>query len=59
MLGADFEIINVQKSTLKIFTMSGVTRIIKIKEKSEEIQDKINEEITNKLKKEEKNEGII
>ena len=45
MLGGKFEIINVNKRLKKIFDMSGVSRIITIKENDEE--------------EDEKNEGII
>lgn len=65
MLGGDFEIVNVNRLTKKIFDMSGVTRIIKIKEIEEnqknldEQKGHIHNEILNNLSKEEDDEGII
>lgn len=65
MLGGDFEIVNVNRLTKKIFDMSGVTRIIKIKEIEEnqknldEQKEHIHNEILNNLSKEEDDEGII
>lgn len=55
----DFELINVQRSTKKIFDMSGLTRILKIKDKENELKSKINAEILSNINEEGKNEGII
>lgn len=67
MLGGNLEIINVNKSTKKIFDMSGITRVISIKtNKSNENvilknDDKNNNKNNETLNGEEKvnNEGII
>ena len=64
MMGGDFEIINVGKTTKKIFEMSGVTRIIKVKDKENnqkiiKQKEKIQSEILSNMSKEEDNEGII
>ncbi|MBR3249573.1 MAG: anti-sigma factor antagonist [Clostridia bacterium] len=64
MLGGELELINVHKTTKKIFDMSGVSRIIKIAEQEEKYKIKqqkenIHNQILNNLDKEEKSEGII
>jgi len=61
MLGGTFEIINVNKSIKKIFDMSGVTRIINVREKKnvEEYKDEIHSKILKNISKEDSNEGIV
>lgn len=73
MIGGEFEIINVNKSIQKIFDMSGVTRIIKIKNKEENSEvikqtnsesikkhkERIEKQILDSIEKEEEDEGII
>ena len=69
MLGGNLEIINVNKLTKKIFDMSGVTRIISIKQKvnQNENKNKNQNENRNQTKnknkeveeEEENNEGVI
>lgn len=67
MLGGNLEIINVNKITKKIFDMSGVTRIISIKQKVNQNENENKNQNQNKNKnqnkeaeeEEEKNEGVI
>lgn len=68
MLGGNLEINNVSKSMKKIFDMSGISRIIMVKQKdeskmeldnSDNTETKIEKNMYQNTEKEEQDEGVI